>query len=207
MISARDDKIPSDKISEILLAAQKRFGTYGFEKTAMHEIASDLGMSKASLYYYFPDKESLYKAVVEKETQEYFNSLEEELKNLENPEKAFIHYAKIRMGYFRTLQNLSRVRFEENKGIRNIIHELRLRFREKERAEIVRLLDLGIEKEIFEIDNREAVANLFLDSLRGISIVFMKNQESAHLKESDYGDLENQVGLFIKIFIKGISNA
>ena len=55
----------SDKISNILSAAQKRFGLYGLEKTTMKEIASDLGVSKASLYYYFPDKESLLKAVVE----------------------------------------------------------------------------------------------------------------------------------------------
>jgi AcrR family transcriptional regulator len=199
------DKLQTDKISEILLAAQKRFGMYGFEKTAMHEIASDLGMSKASLYYYFPDKESLYKAVVEKETREYFNSLEMNCMNLENPEEAFLIYAKIRMGYFRSLQNLSRVRYEENNSIRNIIHELRSGFRDKERMEITRLLERGMKRDIFNVENTNEIADLFLDSLRGISIVFMKSQHSATLNDADFQGLESQVMLFIKLFIKGIS--
>ncbi|HEY4784669.1 MAG TPA: helix-turn-helix domain-containing protein, partial [Bacteroidales bacterium] len=52
----------AEKLEVILKAAQKRFGLYGLEKTTMKEIASDMGMSKAALYYYFPDKEGLFKA-------------------------------------------------------------------------------------------------------------------------------------------------
>ena len=61
----------NNKTDLIIEAAQKRFGLYGVEKTSMREIANDLKLSKASLYYYFPDKESLYKAVVEKEQKEF----------------------------------------------------------------------------------------------------------------------------------------
>jgi len=59
----------SDKIRMIIEASQKRFGLFGIEKTSMREIADDLKLSKASLYYYFTDKESLYKAVKEKEKE------------------------------------------------------------------------------------------------------------------------------------------
>ena len=55
------------KTEQIIKVAQKRFGQYGFEKTTMNEIASDLNMCKGSLYYYFPDKEHLYIAVAKKE--------------------------------------------------------------------------------------------------------------------------------------------
>ena len=65
------------KIGSILSAAQKRFGLYGLEKTSMKEIAADLGMSKASLYYYFPDKEGLFKAVVEMEQEEFFLAVQQ----------------------------------------------------------------------------------------------------------------------------------
>ena len=63
----------------ILDAAQKRFGLYGIEKTSMREIADDLNLSKASLYYYFPDKESLYRAVVEKEQSEFLDRIAERM--------------------------------------------------------------------------------------------------------------------------------
>ena len=40
----------------ILDAADARFRLYGFKKTAMAEIADDVGMSTANLYRYFPSK-------------------------------------------------------------------------------------------------------------------------------------------------------
>lgn len=58
---ARDKKRDS-----IIEAAQKRFLHFGVDKTTMHEIAEDLSISKASLYYYFPDKLNLYGAVLQK---------------------------------------------------------------------------------------------------------------------------------------------
>lgn len=44
----------------IIEAALKRFAHYGLSKTTMTEIAKDISFSKALLYYYFPDKLSLY---------------------------------------------------------------------------------------------------------------------------------------------------
>jgi len=72
----------AEKTNIILKSAQKRFGLYGYEKTTMKEIASDLGMSKAAMYYYFPDKEGLFKAVVEMEQSEFFQVVEETCKKI-----------------------------------------------------------------------------------------------------------------------------
>lgn len=49
----------------IIDAALKRFAHYGLAKTTMTEIAKDISFSKALLYYYFPDKLSLYVSVIE----------------------------------------------------------------------------------------------------------------------------------------------
>ena len=70
----------TNKMQQIIDVAQKRFGVYGLEKTSMREIAEDLNLSKASLYYYFPDKESLYRAVVEKEQDEFIAKISENIK-------------------------------------------------------------------------------------------------------------------------------
>ena len=53
----------------------------------MREIADDLKLSKASLYYYFPDKESLYSAVVEKEQDEFIAKISECITREEEPDK------------------------------------------------------------------------------------------------------------------------
>lgn len=53
-----------DKRGQIIGAALQRFSHFGIAKTAMSEIAEDLRLSKANLYYYFPDKFSLIEAIV-----------------------------------------------------------------------------------------------------------------------------------------------
>lgn len=53
-----------DKRQVIIEAALRRFSHFGIAKTTMSEIAEDLGLSKANLYYYFPDKFSLIEAIV-----------------------------------------------------------------------------------------------------------------------------------------------
>ncbi|VTQ02755.1 TetR/AcrR family transcriptional regulator [Sphingobacterium daejeonense] len=44
---------------QIIDAALKRFSQFGFHKTTMNEIADDLRITKANLYYYYPDKSTL----------------------------------------------------------------------------------------------------------------------------------------------------
>lgn len=50
---------------EIIDIAIRRFSHYGFSKTTMNEIADDLGITKANLYYYYPDKAALILDVIQ----------------------------------------------------------------------------------------------------------------------------------------------
>src|SRR5471030_836931 len=65
------------KREKILDASYQRFMHYGYSKTTMNEIAGDLAMSKALLYYYFPDKSQLYIAVMRKLANDFINMLKE----------------------------------------------------------------------------------------------------------------------------------
>jgi AcrR family transcriptional regulator len=67
------------KREKILEASYQRFLHYGYSKTTMNEIAGDLSLSKALLYYYFPDKSHLYIAVMLKLTSDSLKSLEEKI--------------------------------------------------------------------------------------------------------------------------------
>jgi AcrR family transcriptional regulator len=49
---------------QILRIAGKLFGSVGFDRTSLRLIAEEAGVTKAALYYYFPDKEALYDKVV-----------------------------------------------------------------------------------------------------------------------------------------------
>lgn len=53
-----------DRPAEILAAALEAFATRGFAATKLDEVADKAGISKGTLYLYFPNKEALFKAVV-----------------------------------------------------------------------------------------------------------------------------------------------
>jgi len=137
-IKSGSDK--SDKVKLIIEASQRRFGLYGIEKTSMREIADDLKLSKASLYYYFPDKESLYSAVVRKEQAEFLDKISEKILSFHEPEQLLLEYANARLSYFRILLNLSRLRFEDYSDLRPAFRETILLFKEKEKEIIIKIL-------------------------------------------------------------------
>jgi AcrR family transcriptional regulator len=193
-----------EKLSTIIETAQKRFGLYGLQKTTMREIASDLKMSKGSLYYYFPDKENLYKAVVEKEHEEFALTLMEKTKDIQNPQVKLEEYTEIRMDYFRKLMNLSRFSLEEFRGIKSIMGDAWLIFRKRETAIIVGILEEGKRKGIFNIQNIEETAALFLDLLKGLRDTIITKKEFFYLEQEEYNMLVQKSKAFTEIFIKGL---
>jgi AcrR family transcriptional regulator len=65
--------LPETDREKILYAALEKFRSDGFSKTTMDEISSLSGLSKNTLYKYFPSKEKLAEEVVETSV-EYINT-------------------------------------------------------------------------------------------------------------------------------------
>lgn len=202
IIKSGSDK--NDKAQMIIEASQKRFGLYGLEKTSMREIASDLKLSKASLYYYFPDKESLYKAVVEKEQNEFIADISERILSIQEPEQLLLEYSGIRLSYFRTLLNLGRLRLEAYTGLKPGFRDTIQIFKEKEKEIIKRIFEKGISSGIFYIENTDQTASLFLDLLKGIRITLVNEKETLFIEQEEYDLLLEKTIAFTNVFIKGL---
>jgi AcrR family transcriptional regulator len=193
-----------NKIFQIIEAAQRRFGVYGIEKTSMREIAGDLKMSKASLYYYFPDKESLYKAVVEKEQDEFINRISEIIERTEDPEALLMEYSNTRLSYFRTLLNLSRLRLEAYSDLRPVFRETIKVFKEKDKEIVIRIFNKGIKSGIFSIKDIDNMASLFLDLLKGLRVIVVNDKRTLFIEQDEYDSLQEKTRAFTELFIKGI---
>lgn len=93
-LSALDSK--RDQISEVAL---KRFSHFGVSKTTMSEIADDLNISKASLYYYFPDKTSLVISVGEIIFRDFIKEQKKALETVESFEEGFLKLLDVRLAF------------------------------------------------------------------------------------------------------------
>src|SRR5689334_22925635 len=65
----------STKRRQIVDGARRVFMDLGFDGASMGEIARAAGVSKGTLYVYFPDKCGLFEAIVETEIAEYSKEL------------------------------------------------------------------------------------------------------------------------------------
>ncbi len=192
------------KVQLIIEVAQKHFGLYGIEKVSMREIADNIQLSKASLYYYFPDKESLYKAVVEKEQNEFIDKISEKIVNIQEPELLLREYAVSRLSYFRTLLNLSRLRLEFYSDLKPVFKESIILFKEKEKEIIVQIFEKGIRNGIFSIEDTYQTASLFLDLLKGLRISGMNDKKTLFIEQEEFDRLLGKTMAFTDIFIKGL---
>ena len=195
-----------DKVQIIIEASQKRFGLFGVEKTSMREIADDLKLSKASLYYYFPDKESLYKAVVEKEQKEFIDKITERILSIVEPEQLLREYCISRLSYFRTLLNLSRLRLEAYSDLKPVFRETIQIFKEKEKEIIKKIFNKGIASGIFYINDADQTASLFLDLLKGLRVTVINEKETMVIEQNEYDLLLEKTIAFANLFIKGLKN-
>lgn len=55
--------IENNKSQLILEGAKTQFSQYGFRKTSLEDIAGAIGISRTSLYSYFPNKDAIFRAV------------------------------------------------------------------------------------------------------------------------------------------------
>ena len=58
-------KLDQSKRANIILVASEEFAARGYEKASLNAIIARCGMSKGAMYYYFSDKDDLYKTVLE----------------------------------------------------------------------------------------------------------------------------------------------
>jgi AcrR family transcriptional regulator len=61
----REGHVVKPNRERILAAALSSFGTRGYEATSLDDLASDLGIRKQTILYYFPSKEILLGAVID----------------------------------------------------------------------------------------------------------------------------------------------
>jgi AcrR family transcriptional regulator len=194
----------TDKAYQIIDAAQKRFGLYGLEKTTMREIAADLNLTKGSLYYYFPDKEHLYLAVIEKEQSQFLKHLEDSVMLSSTPDEILMAYVEARIRYFTSLLNLSRMRADAYYNLKPMFHKVMIRFWEQEVNLISRVLKKGVDSGVYFLEDTGSVSLLFLEVLRGFRYKLISRKEFMYIEEDEYESLVEQARSFTEFFIRGL---
>lgn len=157
-----------DEMKErILEAALKRFTHYGSSKTTMNEIAEDLGCSKASLYYYFPDKKGLHRAVLMKIAEGFFAELEAAAERVTSAIAALKEMNGIRSNFIRRFCRLELFKIlneTQPEEMQQVIKEAR----ERDDKLMARVIKAGIDNGEFEAVDPKETAILYNQAMEGL---------------------------------------
>ena len=59
----------TDRNLEIIIAAREVMAGYGYKKVSIDDIARKLNMTRSALYYYYRNKEEIFRAVISYEME------------------------------------------------------------------------------------------------------------------------------------------
>jgi TetR/AcrR family transcriptional regulator len=201
-----NDSTHPDKRFSILTAARDRFFRFGLSKVTMDEIAADLGMSKAALYYYFPTKEEIFRQVISAEQEDFVRRIESIIqKKCVASEKLDEFFAE-HLTLLGTLLDLRILSDQAGHAIKPIMRDLFKEFSQKETALLETILKEGKKRKEFIIDLPETTALLLEHVLVGLRIRFFKSILGRDIGKDEVGEYRNEIMLFSKLFIRGISH-
>ena len=194
----------SEKEKTIIEAARKRFAHYGFSKVTMDEIAADIDMGKASLYYYFPTKENIFEKVILQEQDELAHEIESIIQKEIPSKEKLIQYVKVRHNFFQKLVNLGTLSVHSLNDTKSIYKKLFAEFEIRELVLVKAIIDEGIKKGEFRKDLEEETPNVILHILQGLRFRVLKQSRELERDERLIKDLQKELDLSIKLVINGI---
>jgi TetR/AcrR family transcriptional regulator len=199
-----EHKLSRDKEELILHAAQRRFAAYSYSKVTMDEIAEDVGMAKASLYYYFPTKEAIFRSVVQHEQEEFLTQAKEVLGQSGSASNKIVEYIQLRMKLTERLSNLSQIHQQAWHDVRPIFNELFKTFVQHELQYVTQILQEGRKSGEFCFEEPKKIASMILHVLQGLHLRFFRGYDQQAIGESDRELFKHETLLFVNTVLHGV---
>jgi TetR/AcrR family transcriptional regulator len=202
----REVSRPGSKRETLILdAAKRRFAVYGLSKVTMDEVAGDVGMGKASLYYYFPTKEELFRGVIQREQERLIASLDELRARDISAGRKLRQYVERRIRYSSELLNLRSLGPPAWLSSRPPLLDLVESLAAKELSLLTELLRAGKQSGEFVVRSPKKTARLILHVLQGLrwrtAQWALVQERPAEVSEEIAGEMR----FLIELIVRGLS--
>jgi AcrR family transcriptional regulator len=181
----------------ILDASRDLFARFGYKKTTMEDIAMALRKGKSSLYYYFKNKEEIFQAVIEMESELLYSKLQEVVKAGGNPADKLRRYVTVRMETIGQLENYQKVLKEDLYGGYDFLGSYKQKGDTLEQGLLKSILDEGVVANIFHVKDTKLGAIGIVTALRGLEIPLFRGSAKSE-------DLSLQLDNILNILFFGV---
>ncbi|MBX3258033.1 MAG: TetR/AcrR family transcriptional regulator [Chitinophagaceae bacterium] len=185
-------------------AAMKCFMKFGLDKTTLDDIAQSVGLNKASLYYYYKNKEDIFVEAALKEGEDYIDALQQKALLKKGVENQVAYYMQSRFNYYKNVLNMNRVSVETLNKILPRFFELYEALMKREKQFLSRLIKKAIENGELTKTNTDKIASVLIN----ISDALKHSvEQQAILKmesEVDYSNSLRDMRFLISLIFNGL---
>lgn len=173
----------------IIEAAKHIFTQAGYDKASLNMIANKLGKGKSTLYYYFKNKEEIFKAVLLIESESIWEHAKAEVLKYTDPRTQIKTYILTRMKAIKNKINYSEALRNDMLKAYEFISKVRQDFNDREQQAIKSILDYGVTENIFTIKNTGLTAEAIAIALRGFEMPLITDYHSEQQIEEEIDEL------------------
>ncbi|WP_337666457.1 TetR/AcrR family transcriptional regulator [Prevotellamassilia timonensis] len=170
---------------KLLEVARELFAHKGLEATTMNDIAAASGRGRRTLYTYFRNKEDIYYAVIEEELERLSEKMDEVASMDVEPEEKIFTLIYTHLSIIRdTVARNGTLRAE---FFRNIwmVEKVRKAFDVEEHRILQKVLQEGVDKGRFRIENVGLMADIVYYSVKGLEVPYIYDRLGVGLSEDE----------------------
>ena len=171
-----------EKAESILNTAKKMFGRYGLQKTTIDEIARMARVAKATIYNYFGSKDRVYLEVLRREANEIVEKISYSVSQEVLPGDKVVAFARAKFQYMRQAINILNL---DRDGIEKVLpkaESIRSKLFEREVDVIRSILEEGVKKGVFCLNNVPLTAAAIGHALRGFELNWLVHENEEQIE-------------------------
>ena len=198
-MSKRD--LVKEKIGQV---AMRCFERYGLDKTTLEDIAKEVGLNKASLYYYYKNKEDIFLEVAISEGRKFLGSLQEKVLRKKGTEARVSFYLVERINYYKNILNMNRVSAETVNKMLPRFFELFDAVLKQEVQFVEDVIREGVREGELEAVNPNKLATTLIgvnDALKH----FAEHKALLQKQEIDYAGITKEMKLLVSLIFRGLT--
>lgn len=167
------------KVSNLLDAARDVVMRFGYRKTTLEDIADQAGVSRATLYYYFPNKEEVFRALIAREIESFQQILAEAVDPGAPPEERLLALVHVRYTHLRQIKALYSVTHNISREHLPMAAQALGGFEQAQHMLVASTLQEGVDSGRFKPVDVELLAAAMLAALRGLDEQFVFEEADA----------------------------
>ena len=189
----------------ILAAANDCFTKFGYKKTTLEDIGKSIGISKASIYYYFKSKAEIYITMVTNKYNDLIANLHEEIESYTDCEsKIFAYFDKRLEWLYEQSSLLSQITPEELHLFNELGSSIVMEIIKKEKQMFTDILQECIRKKIYPKFDIPRISNIIFILADAIYNFYRSPENIEVISRNEINMIKKEVSDGLFIFLNGL---